>query len=142
LTIAMTAALAINFGARAAEIKAPLYQRLGGMPAIRAVADDLLNRIAEDARINAWFAWAANPERAAAYKTNLADFICQATGGPCQYQGKGIPATHRGMGITKTEFDSMVEDVAATLDKLQVPETEKNELLGMLAPLKPMIVER
>jgi len=51
------------------------YQRLGGMPAIRAVEDDLVARILADGRVNAWFSHAASdPANAAAYKAKLADF--------------------------------------------------------------------
>jgi hypothetical protein len=31
----------------------------------------------------------------------------------------------------------VVEDLIATLDKLHVPEREKSDLLGILAPMKP-----
>jgi truncated hemoglobin YjbI len=49
--------------------RASLYDRLGGMPAIRAVLDDYTERILADPRVNPWFAHAAvSPERAEAYK--------------------------------------------------------------------------
>ena len=44
------------------------------------------------------------------------------------------------MGITHAHFVALVEDLAAALDKFNVPTAEKNELLGALAPLEPMIV--
>jgi hemoglobin len=120
-----------------------LYERLGGMPAIRAVVDDLMVRILADARINQWFARAAaDPERAAAYKANLADLVCQATGGPCKYAGMDMVTAHQGRGVTVEAFNSMVEDIAASLDKLKVPEKERQQLLGLLAPLKAAVVQR
>lgn len=142
LTIAITAALAAGVSARATDVKVPLYDRLGGMPAVRAVVADLLTRIVKDDRINGWFRWAANPVQAEGYRTNLADFVCQATGGPCEYKGLDLHTTHQGLHITRQAFQSVVEDLTATLDSLKVPEAEKNELLGMLAPLESQIVER
>jgi len=127
-----------SFQAPAAE--PPLYERLGGMPAIRAVVDRLLDHILKDDRVNGWFGWAAHPGSAARYKASLADFVCQATGGPCQYKGPDLKSVHTGMGITKEAFDSVVEDLTAALDELKVPVGEKNELLGMLAPLQAQIV--
>jgi hemoglobin len=120
----------------------PLYERLGGMPAIRAVVNGLLDRIVKDGRVNRWFGWASNPSAAAAYKASLADFVCQATGGPCQYRGPNLKNVHNGMGITKQAFESVVEDLTAVLDELKVPASEKKELLGLLAPLESQIVER
>ena len=120
-----------------------LYERLGKKDAISAVVDDFVSRILADGRVNRYFAHAsADPENARAYKAKLADFVCQATGGPCQYQGGDMAAVHHGRGITAEAFDAVVSDLVATLDKLQVPEKEKGQLLGLLAPLKPVIVEK
>ena len=120
-----------------------MYERLGGMPAIRAVVDDLVVRILGDARVSQWFAHAAaDPERATAYKARLADFVCQATGGPCKYAGMDMITAHKGRGVTVEAFNSVVEDLAATLDKLKVPEKERQQLLGLLAPLKAAVVQQ
>ena len=143
---AAIAALALLGGvaSRAAEPRdgASLYQRLGGMPAINAVVDDLVTRILADGRVNQWFAHAASdPDEARAYKQKLADFICQATGGRCEYTGRDMMAAHKGRGVTADAFQAVVEDLVATLDKLNVPEKEKSQLLGLLAPLKSAIVQ-
>ena len=138
-------AVGVTAGAWAAEIDrgATLYDRLGGMPAIRAVVDDLMVRILGDPRISPWFGRAAaDPERAAAYKANLADLVCQATGGPCKYTSLDMVTAHKGRGVTLEGFNSMVDDVEASLDKLKVPSKEKQELLGILAPLKAAIVQQ
>jgi len=130
-------------GLAAAATHASLYERLGGMPAIRAVVDDLVTRILGDDRVNRWFAHAASdPADAAAYKRNLADFLCQSTGGPCQYTGPGMVAAHQGRGVTSEAFNAVVEDLVATLDKLKVPEKEKSDLLGILGPMKTAVVQQ
>lgn len=121
---------------------ASLYQRLGGMPAIQAVVDDFVGRILADERVNKFFAHAASdPENARAYKAKLADFICQGTGGPCKYTGANMFAAHKGRGVTEAAFNAVVSDLVETLDKLQVPEKEKSQLLGILGPMKPAIVQ-
>lgn len=138
-------AVGLSAGLPAAEVekKASLYQRLGGKPAIQAVVDDLVARILTDGRINKWFAHAASdPEHAAAYKTKLADFLCVATGGPCQYKGLDMVTAHKNRGVTAAAFDSVVENLVATLDKLQVPQGEQKELLGLLAQVKAAVVQQ
>jgi len=72
----------------------------------------------------------------------LSDFICQTTGGPCHYAGADLQTAHRGRAITSEAFDAVVEDLTATLEKLQVPEQGKAQLLGMLAPMKPLVVQK
>ena len=51
-----------------------------------------------------------------------------------------MKTAHAGMGITGPQFDALVEDLVATLDKFKVPVREKNELLSVLGPMKSDIV--
>jgi len=119
-----------------ADKKPPLYDRLGGKPAIQAVVDDFIGNVAGDARINKRFA-GANITR---LKGNLVDQICEATGGPCKYTGQKMRSAHAGMKITDEEFDALVEDLVKSLDKLKVPAQEKGELLTALGGMKKDIV--
>ena len=97
--------------------KKPLYDRLGGKPAITAVVDDFIGNVAGDARINKRFATANIPR----LKTMLVDQICEASGGPCKYTGTSMLDAHRGMNITDAEFTALVEDLVKSLDKFKVP---------------------
>jgi hemoglobin len=114
----------------------PLYERLGGLPAIQAVIDDFVANVAADARINKQFAQTDIPR----LKKNLVDQVCQATGGPCKYTGLDMKTAHKGMKITDADFNALVEDLVKSLDKFKVPAKEKNELLTALASMKPDIV--
>jgi hemoglobin len=53
-----------------------------------------------------------------------------------------MKTTHAGMGVTDADFNALVEDLVATLDKFKVPEKEKGELLGVLGPMRKDIVTR
>lgn len=114
-----------------------LYDRLGGKDAIAAVVEDFVAACADDSRINAKFA----KSDIARLKTMLVDQVCEATAGPCTYMGRDMKETHTGMGVTTGEFDALVDDLVSTLDRFSVPPAEREELLGLLAPLKPDIVE-
>lgn len=130
-------------GLGAAESKGTLYERLGGRPAIEAVASGLVDSILADKRVNKWFVHAASsPANTAAYKAKLADFLCQSTEGPCQYTGQDMTAAHKGRKVTAAAFDAVVEDLVAVLQKLKVPAKEKAEILALLGPLKSVIVQR
>ena len=114
-----------------------LYQRLGGIEPITAVVDDFVANVADDSRINARFATTDIPR----LKRLLVEQICAGTGGPCTYTGRDMKTTHAGMGITDAEFDALVEDLVRSLDRFKVPAAEKEELLGILGPMKADIVE-
>jgi hemoglobin len=122
---------------------ASLYVRLGEKKAIEAVVDQFISNVASDARINRFFAdTASDPKRLAKLRNNLVDQICEASGGPCKYKGKDMKTAHMGMGISAADFGALVEDLVKALDKFNVSETEKNELLGALGPMKGDIVEK
>lgn len=116
--------------------QASLYDRLGGTNAIRVVVDDFVGFVAADNRINRYFAKTDVPK----LKQHLVDQICQGTGGPCAYKGRDMVTTHKGMNIPDADFGALVEDLIKALDKNKVPAKEKNELLGILGPMKPAIV--
>lgn len=119
-----------------------LYDRLGGKPAIEAVVGEFLGRVASDDRI-------ANPKvqtRLAAadlpsLKMHVVNLVCAGAGGPCNYTGRSMKDSHAGLKITSREFDFVVEDLVAALDKFNVPEKEKSELLSLLGPMRKEIVE-
>ena len=113
-----------------------LYERLGKKDAITAVVDDFVGRVANDTRINGKFANANIPR----LKMLLVEQICAASGGPCTYTGRDMKTTHAGMGVTGEQFDALVGDLVASLNKFKVPEREKNELLSALGPMKKDIV--
>jgi hemoglobin len=113
-----------------------LFDRLGGMSAISAVVEDFAGNVLGDSRINKKFAKTDAPRLLA----NLKDFVCMATGGPCQYKGLSMKKSHEHMRVTGGEFNALVEDLVKTLDKFNVGEQEKKELLGALAGLRGDIV--
>lgn len=133
LGLSLLAAFAVNATAQSKS----LYDRLGGKDAITAVVDEFAGRVLADARINQKFS-KSDPVR---LKAMLVDQICFASGGPCQYAGRDMKTTHSMMGVTEGEFNALVEDLVGALDKFNVPAAEKNELLGLLGPMKPEIVE-
>lgn len=129
--------LSLSAGAFAAD-KQSLYERLGGKPALTAVVNELWAQVAADTRINGRFAH-TKPE---AFGGQLVDFLCQASGGPCKYQGQDMKTAHTGMKLTDGEFNALAEDTVKALDKFKVPAGEKNEVMGLLASLKGDVVNR
>jgi hemoglobin len=122
--------------AAAAPAPASLYDRLGGITAITTVVDSFIARAGADTRINQKFTKSDVPR----LRFHLIEQVCNATGGPCDYTGRDMPTAHANMAVTDGEFDALVEDLTATLDQLGVPAAEKNELLGILGPLRAQIV--
>jgi hemoglobin len=114
-----------------------LYERLGGIEAITAVARAFEDRAAKDDRINQKFA-RTNLDR---LTKEFVDQLCQDTGGPCTYTGLSMKQTHTNMGVTSGEWDAFMEDLVATLDGFNVGKAEQDQLLNILRPMRADIVE-
>jgi hemoglobin len=114
----------------------PLFDRLGGKPAIAAVVDAFVGNVAADKRINQRFGNTDIPH----LKVLLVEFFCMATGGPCQYTGRDMRTAHASMNLVDEEFGALVEALVGALKKLNVPQAEQNDLLAAAGPLKAQIV--
>jgi len=122
----------------AAQQQRSLYQRLG-YDALAAVTDDFIGRIATDAQLKRFFV-GHNKEGLQRIRQHIIDFLCVATGGPCVYTGQDMKTAHTGLGITEADWNASVQDLTATLNKFNVPDKEKGEVLGAISGLKGDIV--
>lgn len=141
--ILVASLLAMSTPAVFGQAKDALYKSLGGKKAIAAVVDLFVGNVAADAKINSFFkADVADPAKLKKFKNNLVDQICEAAGGPCKYKGKSMKDAHKGMGVSTADFNALVGDLVAALDKAGVKTADKNALLGVLGPMKSDIVEK
>ena len=143
-----------NKGARV-EGKLSLYDRLGGTSGLSNIVADFTPRALDDPRVN-WerkgvkrtglfhtgksTGWNPAPENVAILQQHMVEFLALATGGPARYTGKDIQATHADMHITNPEFDAVIGDLKASLDRLKIPNTEQKELLSIIESTRPQIV--
>ena len=63
----------------------------------RTVVDDFVAFLVADPRVSARFK-ELKPAAVEQLKTNAADQVCEATGGPCSYLGKGMKTLLTGTG--------------------------------------------
>src|SRR5215208_2052464 len=125
-----------------AEETQSLYERLGGVYAIAVVVDDFIDRIMGDPRLN------ANPRVDEAhhrvspqgFKYLVTEMVCWATGGPQQYSGRSMEASHQHLKITPDEWTAFIDDFQQTLDTFGVPAAEQQELHAIVASTRPAIV--
>jgi len=119
-----------------------LYDRLGGLAPISVVVSDFIDALAPDAVLNANPAIDAARKRVPApyLKYHVTALVCQATGGPCQYQGRGMKESHAHLNITEQEWERMVAVFKEVLAKHGVPAKETQELLDIVGSTKGQIV--
>jgi hemoglobin len=125
------------------EAKKPLWDRLGGEPAVRAVVQDVIRRVLNDPKINFERSgkYALDDKDLTALEQRVVEFISAATGGPLKYSGRSMKASHKDMGITNAEFKAFKEAVRAALKKHNVPAKEADELLAIVEATRADIVQ-
>ncbi len=121
---------------------ATLYERLGGLMPISVVVNDLLDMVVPDPILNQNPAIDAARERVPRpyLKYQVTAMVCQATGGPCQYTGRDMKSSHAHLNITEEEWDHFVALFESVLEKHEVPEAERGELLAIVDSTKGDIV--
>ena len=123
--------------------KKPLWDRLGGEPAVKAVVHDFVLLAATDPKVNFFRdgKFKLDDKGVAALETMLVDLISANSGGPRKYTGRDMKTTHAGMKITEAEFNALAGDLIATLNKYKVPKAELDELVAIVGSTKADIVE-
>lgn len=113
-----------------------LYDRLGGSDGIKQIVSDLVDLHLNNPRIAPRFA----ASDTAALKTSAANFFITGSGGPQVYEGKDMLSAHKGMNIDAAEFVAVLDDALEALEKNEVGQREKEEVLFILYSMKGDIV--
>lgn len=113
-----------------------LFERLGGVPAIKAAVDAFYERVLADADLKPFFTgvnmrWLKGRQNA---------FFIQALGGPQVYKGKDMAAAHANLPITQEHFGQVAGHLVAALAAVGVPTPLIDEVVAAVAPLAPQIV--
>ena len=121
-----------------------LYDRLGGLAPISVVVSDFIDALVPDAALNANPAIDAARKRVPApyLKYHVTAMVCQVTGGPCTYQGRGMKESHAHLNISNQDWDRMVVIFKQVLAKHGVPAKEGQELLDIVGSTKAEIVSQ
>ncbi len=118
-----------------------LYQRLGGYDAVAAFVDDLVPRLTSDPEIGVyWRGHCTNTMRQE--RQLIVDFLCEALGGPVFYRGRDMKTSHEGLHISERDWEVFVGHTVATLDRLEVYGTERDDCLDVVAGIAADVVER
>ena len=120
-----------------------LFDRLGGTTGITAIVDDVIEAHMNNPAINARFLpYQDQAERFAKIRQHTIDFFSMGSGGPVQYKGRDMPTTHQGMNISAAEYLHVMDDIMGVLEKHQIDEESKKDVLAILWSLKGTIMSK
>jgi hemoglobin len=127
-----------------------LYDRLGGVFAIAAVVNHFSDEIvknpiagqgSKNPQLNEWHT--NKLDRLPGLKWMRTLWVCNVAGGPFEYTATkpgstviGLEEAHREFKISPDQFDEVAAILARSLDHFNVPQREKEEVLGAFAAHK------
>lgn len=118
-----------------------LFERLGGRDGISMIVDNTVENHMENQNVNARFLPLKDePEKLAIIKKHTIDFFTVGSGGHGQYLGKDMVSAHKGMNISASEYMHVMDDIFGALDKNDIDEDTKKDVLAILWSLKGMIM--
>ena len=114
-----------------------LYRDLGAMPGITRLVEGMLLNIARDERIVERFR-RIDIQR---LRNKLIEQFCAEAGGPCVYTGDSMAESHKGQNVSRSDFNALVEDLIAAMDKQGISVPVQNRLIARLAPMRGEVIE-
>ena len=119
-----------------AAVLEPIYDRIGGAPALAAAVDALYTRVLADPELKQFFSGI----NLKALKAQQRAFFAQALGGPAEYRGRDMRTVHARFEIAQRHFDKVAAHLLDTLTSLGVDAETSSEILSAVAPLAHQIV--
>ena len=113
-----------------------LFADMGGQAGIDKLVDASVDLYLSDDRIKATFD-EFNMDRV---RQEFKVQFCQVAGGPCTYDGHDMTAAHKGLHLTNADFNAVVEDLQAAMDKCGIAFSVQNRFLARLAPYQHQVV--
>jgi len=103
----------------------PLYQRLGGERAIRAVVTDIIELHVTESITSPLFVGVDKQKLV----DHVVNWLCQAAGGSETYTGRDMVNAHAHLHMTDVHFTAAGEQIVRCLKKYNVPEPEIQEVM-------------
>ena len=129
----------VTSSAAPASAEAPaetIYTAIGGRAAVTAAVDGLYGRLLADPELGPLFPNGVG----ARHRAYVVTVLGEALGGPERYRGPDLVAVHRGLGITNAQFDRTAAHLDDTLGELGVPRHLADQIIAIVASLRPAVV--
>mgnify|MGYP000543924880 CR=1 FL=1 len=118
-----------------------LNSRLGGEDGISAIVEDIVAAHLANPIVKDRFAHLENnPEQMSVFKQHVKDFFGAGTGGSVAYSGRDMPTAHKGLDISGIEFVEAISDIMMVLDKHNIDEESKKDVLYILFSFRGQVI--
>jgi hemoglobin len=113
-----------------------LYNRIGGEAIVRPAVALFYQRVLDDPELSGYFT-GVDLGRLRAHQRA---FVTAVLGGPELFAGRPLEIAHRGLAITDSSFEAMVDHLVAALRDLGVSERLAADVVGKLESFRSRVV--
>ena len=117
-----------------------LYDRLGCYDGITGFVNDLLPRLQLDLQLGRFWQNRGD-DGIAREKQLLIDYLCSNAGGAVYYTGRDMKSSHKGMKISESDWSVFLGHAGDTMEALNVPKQECDDVVAFVLSLKDDLVE-
>ncbi len=114
-----------------------LYERLGGADGIAILVDDTMAAHLKNPLVKTRFEGIKDMEHA---KRMARQFFSAGAGGPETYTGKDMLTAHKGMNISEQEYLAVMDDIIGAMEKNNLSEDARKDVIAILYSLKGAII--
>jgi hemoglobin len=115
---------------------ASIYDVIGGRAAVAVAVDTFFGRVLADPALAGFFPGGVG----ARHRAYVVTVLCEALGGLERYRGPDLSSAHRALGISDAHFDATAAHLAESLDELGVPFHLVQQIVAVVAGLRPAVV--
>ena len=139
VAVSLAGMLLVGFAASNADRReVTLYQRIGGPSGATTIVEGFLANLGGDDRLHILFAEADMDH----LRGPLTDLLCEATGGPCWYEGEGMLEVRRRPGVAEDVFGIMARHFAAAVTDAGVARYDRFAAMEAYLDMHDVIVRR
>lgn len=113
-----------------------LFQKIGGLPAVSHVVRQFYRDVVASPTLKHHFEH-IDMDSLIDHQTK---FLSHALGGPADYTGRSLEASHKHLKITGEEFAEVAEILQETLEDAGVDDEDIETIMGVVGSTRPAIV--
>lgn len=113
-----------------------LYDAIGGRGALKAAVDRFFERLLADPELAPFFPGRVDD----VHRRFVVTLLGEALGGPERYRGPDLATAHAGLRISDAHFDMTAGHLDGTLAELGVPRHLTDQIIAIVASLRPAVV--
>ena len=115
-----------------------LFEKYGGFATVSTIVRQFYKDVLASPNLKSYFEH-VNMEALIDHQTK---FISHALGGPAEYTGRSLAASHRGLQISGAHFDEVAEILQETLEDAGMTDEDVTTVMGIVGSVRSDIVER